>query len=103
VEAFARMRRESRMPVPRRVENAKLKQIACGMAENGKLSAKPALALPDVQAAVAYTANSPDDLPDSMEKLRDNRFKRYSLGTCFARNDSYPSGVYWVVFVTYFN
>jgi uncharacterized protein YkwD len=98
---FNRERRRHKLRPLSARRSEELRGAACEMAGADKPSARAA---PTDQrrrrTVVAYTATSPEQLPEPMEKMaRDGDIRGYSLGACFARSASYPSGTFWVLAV----
>jgi len=95
---FNRARRAAGMkPVARKAD---LREAACHMARQDRVSIA---GIGDLEARnmVAFTTFRPEDLPRSLEKLITETFSSVSIGACFARTPSYPSGTNWVVVVLY--
>jgi hypothetical protein len=47
-----------------------------------------------------YTTAQPETLPAAAAKaIEDRAVRTFSVGTCYARTNSYPNGVYWVTLV----
>ena len=71
---------------------------ACSMAQADKLTTASAL-IPSAGSTVfTYTSQHPETLPAVSGRVIAGRSLRsFSVGTCFARTDNYPTGVYWVV------
>jgi len=86
----------------RRVVDSRLRSMACGMAKADQLDTQQALTLPNVSAAVTFTATEPDHLPSSAVRVRNRpTTTSYAVGACFAASPHYLNGVYWVVMVFY--
>jgi hypothetical protein len=86
----------------REVRDNRLRRLACGMAQAGRLESEPALALPSARSVAAYTSLNPRELPkDARRLLSLPTASQLGVGACFARTPKYPSGVYWVVMVLY--
>jgi uncharacterized protein YkwD len=70
---------------------------ACSMAQAGKLSAS-SLSATQGSTVLTYTSLHPELLPGGTGRVIAGRPQStFSVGTCFARTDNYPAGVYWVV------
>ena len=86
----------------KRLRNDALRSVACDMGKAGELDTRRALSLPNVSAAVTFTASEPDQLPSSAVKIRNQpTTSTYAVGACFAASTNYPTGVYWVVMIFY--
>src|SRR6202046_1393304 len=61
---------------------------ACSMAQGDKLGTSPVL---------AYTGLRPETLPGNASQLFGSHgLRSFSVGACYARSETYPSGAYWV-------
>ncbi len=100
--AFDNLRQKSGARVLERVDDARLRDIACRMAKADKLDTDTPRGFENVQNVVVYTVPEPQRLPSNMQKLASVSASGYSLGACYASSKSQPSNVYWVAFVTYF-
>lgn len=99
-DTFRRARRGLKQRDVRHAADDELRAAACRMADADKpyAGAAPEGEVRRRRAVVAYTATSPEELPEAMEKLAQNGdVRRYSLGACFARSTSYPAGTFWVL------
>jgi hypothetical protein len=71
---------------------------ACSMAQADKLGTSPVHQLAQRYTVLTYTSVHPETLPASAGRvLSSHTLKSFSVGTCYARTDTYPTGVYWVV------
>ncbi len=103
-QAFETMRRKARAPSLTESRSDALRRMACGMADQDRLNAAPALRLLHARNAVVYTSMDPTELPASVQRLRNVQgVDSYGVGACFKRTPQYPSGVYWVVLVLFEN
>jgi hypothetical protein len=100
--AFDNLRQKSGAQVLERVDDRRLREIACKMAKADKLDTETPRGFDNVQNVVVYTITEPQRLPSNMQKLATVKASGYSLGACFAPSRSQPNSVYWVAFVTYF-
>jgi hypothetical protein len=56
----------------------------------------------DDQKIVTYTASRPDGLPPgALRLLREPAIRQFAVGSCYARNAAYPTGMYWVAIFLY--
>lgn len=102
VAAFARARRGFKLRDVAHTSDPVLRSAACDMAQADRPTATsaPPSDEPRKRTVVAYTASLPEELPEAVEKLaRNGDLRSYSLGACFARSASYPSGTFWVLTV----
>lgn len=71
---------------------------ACSMAQADKLGTAPVKRMAERFTVLTYTTLYPDELPDgTAHTIATRTLKTFSIGACFARTDTYPTGVYWVV------
>jgi uncharacterized protein YkwD len=71
---------------------------ACSMAHADKLATSPIHELAQRYTVLTYTSLHPETLPaNAGHVLSSHNLRSFSLGTCYARTDTYPTGVYWVV------
>jgi len=71
---------------------------ACSMAQADKLGTSPIHQLAQRYTVLTYTSLHPETLPASAERtLASRSLHGFSVGTCYARTQTYPTGAYWVV------
>jgi hypothetical protein len=79
-----------------------LRQMACNMALVDALDTDTPRRIEGVRRALAWNATNLEQLPEIAKKLlAQPSSSAYSLEVCFARSESHPGGVYWVVMVIY--
>jgi uncharacterized protein YkwD len=94
--AIARMRREANLPQLQWMDSDAAQTTACSTARADSLKT-PA---PRGAYMLRYTTAQPEDLPSAAAKaIEDRAVHTFSVGTCYARTDTYPNGVYWVTLV----
>ena len=94
--SVARARREANLPQLQWMDSDAAESAACSMARANSLKTA---ALRGAYM-LRYTTTQPEILPDAAVKaITDRAVHAFSVGTCYARTDSYPSGVYWVTLV----
>src|SRR4029077_20972992 len=94
--SIARMRREANLPPLQWMDSDAAQEAACSMARADSLKT-PA---PKGAYILRYTTAQPDALPSAAAKAIENRsIHIFSVGTCYARTNTYPNGVYWVTLV----
>jgi uncharacterized protein YkwD len=72
--------------------------VACTMAQADKLGTPVVRKLSERFTVLTYTSLHPETLPTSAARVIAGRNAHgFSIGACFARTDTYPTGVYWVV------
>jgi uncharacterized protein YkwD len=71
---------------------------ACSMAQADKLGTDQLRALAQRSTVIAYTSLNPQTLPDgAIQALAARNVNSFSIGACYGRSSTYPTGVYWVV------
>ncbi len=71
---------------------------ACSMAKAGKLGTPSIHQLAQHYTVFTYTSLHPETLPATAgHALASHTLQSFSVGTCYARTETYPTGVYWVV------
>jgi uncharacterized protein YkwD len=73
-------------------------EAACSMARADKLGSSPVGKLRERSTVLTYTTLHPETLPaGAAHALGSRTLHSFSIGACFSRSDTYPTGVYWVV------
>jgi len=92
------LRSESKQaPLPRR-DLLIADDAACSMARADKLGTSPVHKLAERFTVLTYTSLHPETLPNgAIHALTSQNLRSYSIGACYARTTTYPTGVYWVV------
>lgn len=94
--AIARMRRDANLPALQWMDSNAAEVAACSMARADSLKT----AAPRGSYILRYTTAQPEALPDAATKaIEDRALHAFSVGTCYARTNSYPNGAYWVTLV----
>jgi uncharacterized protein YkwD len=71
---------------------------ACSMAQADKLGSAPVRKLAGRFTVLTYTSLHPETLPRAANHaLASRNLRSFSVGACYARTATYPTGVYWVV------
>jgi uncharacterized protein YkwD len=93
---IARMRRDASLPPLQWKDSDAAQDAACSMARTDSL--KPAAVRGSF--ILRYTTEQPEMLPaEAARAIEDRTVHTFSVGTCYARTNSYPNGVYWVTLV----
>jgi uncharacterized protein YkwD len=96
--AIAESRRQSNQPALARSDLHSADDAACSMAQADKLGTEPVHELAQHSTVLTYSSLHPGTLPENASPvLASRRLRRFSVGACFARTQTYPTGVYWVV------
>jgi uncharacterized protein YkwD len=71
---------------------------ACSMAHADKLGTAPVHKLAERSTVLTYTSLHPETLPGgTTHAITSPTLHSFSIGTCYSRTGTYPTGVYWVV------
>ena len=71
---------------------------ACSMAHADKLGTSPIHQLAQSYTVLTYTSLHPETLPaGANHAITSPNLRSFSIGACYGRTDTYPTGVYWVV------
>ncbi len=71
---------------------------ACSMAHADKLRTAPVHKLAESSTVLTYTSLHPESLPNgTTHAVLSPTLHTFSIGTCYSRTDTYPTGVYWIV------
>jgi uncharacterized protein YkwD len=73
-------------------------EAACSMARADKLGSSPVGKLRERSTVLTYTTLHPETLPtEAAHALGSHTLHSFSIGACYSRSDTAPTGVYWVV------
>jgi uncharacterized protein YkwD len=96
--ALAESRRQANQPALGRSDLPSADDAACSMAQADKLGTKPVHELAQRYTVLTYTSLHPGTLPEGASPVLASRGLRgFSVGACYARTQTYPTGAYWVV------
>jgi uncharacterized protein YkwD len=96
--ALAESRRQANQPALARSDLTNSDDTACSMAQADKLGTEPVHELAQHYTVFTYTSLYPGTLPENASPVLASRgLRRFSVGACYARTQTYPTGVYWVV------
>jgi len=97
-QAVSQMRHQNRLPdLPRR-DLVVADEAACSMAQADKLGTSPVQKLAERATVLTYTSLHPESLPaESAHAVASRNLHSFSVGACYSRTETYPTGVYWVV------
>jgi uncharacterized protein YkwD len=71
---------------------------ACSMAQADKLGTSPIHQLAQRYTVLTFTSLNPETLPAGANSVvASPKLRSFSVGACYARTKTYPTGVYWVV------
>jgi uncharacterized protein YkwD len=90
-------RQASRPELPRR-DWPGADDAACSMAQADKLGTPSVRKLAESFNVLTYTSLHPEALPGGAAGVVAGRnLRSFSIGACYGRTETYPTGVYWVV------
>jgi uncharacterized protein YkwD len=96
IGAVAHARRQANLPALAVVEEPNLRQATCSMAQRDRLGMQPLREVAQ-RSLISYTNAHPEVLPAHAQRLiTERRIHNVSVAACYARTNTYPSGVYWV-------
>jgi uncharacterized protein YkwD len=96
--AVHRVRRQASQPELQRRDLLTADEAACSMAQADKLGTLPVKKLAERFTVLSYNGLRPETLPNgAAHAIGSRNLHSFSVGTCYGRTDTYPTGVYWVV------
>jgi len=96
--AVNRMRHDSGRPSLPRHDLTNADSVACSMARADKLGTSSVRDLAGRYTVLTYTSLHPEALPiQASRAIRSPNLRSFSVGTCYARTQTYPTGVHWIV------
>ncbi len=94
----AQARRQANQPDLARSDLPSADAVACSMAQADKLGTSAVHQLAQRYTVLTYTSLHPETLPaNANHVLSSHNLRSFSVGTCYARTETYPTGVYWVL------
>jgi uncharacterized protein YkwD len=96
--SVAQMRHQAGQPdLPRR-DLLPADDAACSMAQADKLGTSPVHQLAQRYTVLTFTSLHPEALPlSATHAIASHNLHSFSVGACYGRTDTYPTGVYWLV------
>lgn len=96
--AVAQVRRQSGQPALSRRDLASADAAACSMVQADKLSTSPVHQLAQHYTVLTFTSLHPETLPNGANQaIGQTNLRSFSVGACYGKTETYPTGVYWVV------
>jgi uncharacterized protein YkwD len=97
-QAVSQTRRQNGLPdLPRR-DLLAADAAACSMAQADKLGTSPVQKIAESATVLTYTSLRPETLPaGSAHAIASHSLHSFSVGACYGRTETYPTGVYWIV------
>ena len=81
---------------------AKLDDAVCTLAQERLPSTRLLQTAYDNRRIITYTQSRPEILPQgALRLLRNSELRQFAVGSCYARNAAYPTGMYWVAILLY--
>ncbi|MFZ1917914.1 MAG: CAP domain-containing protein [Terriglobales bacterium] len=79
-----------------------LDEAACSLAKEDRPNARIVAASYTNRKVITYTQSTPDALPPAASDVLENpNLRHFAVGSCYARNAAYPTGIYWVAILLY--
>jgi uncharacterized protein YkwD len=96
--AVTQIRRQAGQPQLHRHDWLGADDDACSMAQADKLVMPSSTQLAESRSLLTYTTLHPDSLPGGADRaVAAGNLRSFSIGACFGRTPTYPTGTYWVV------
>ncbi len=100
--AVDEMRQQAGLPELVQLVPPHLDEAACTLAKEDRPNIRLLATAYDNRKIVTYTGSHPEVLPPgALRILRDPVVRQFAVGTCYARNAAYPTGMYWVAILFY--
>ena len=97
LSAVNRSRNAAHLPALERAADSTMRNAVCTMAREDRLGTHAMHVLAQHYSVVSYSNLHPEILPANAARLAsDRRLSNVAVGVCYARTDTYPTGVYWV-------
>jgi len=96
--AVTELRRRSGLRVLPRHDVPEADEYACSMAHADKLGTAPVQKLARQFTVLTYASLHPETLPNgTSHAITSHSLRSFSVGACYARTETYPTGAYWIV------
>jgi uncharacterized protein YkwD len=96
--AVLQARRQAKQPDLARRDLPTADEAACSMAQADKLGTSAIHQLAQRFTVLTYNSVHPEKLPaNAGGALSSSSLRSFSVGVCYARTETYPTGVYWVL------
>ncbi len=97
-QAVTQTRHQVGQPDLQRHDSLVADEAACSMAQADKLGTSPVNQLAERATVLTYTSLHPETLPTGgVHAIASRTLHTFSVGACYSRTETYPTGVYWVV------
>jgi uncharacterized protein YkwD len=96
------VRQQAGLPELAQLSPPNLDEAACQLAKENRPNAHLLATAYSNRKIIAYTESHPETLPaGALRLLRDPGVRQFAVGSCYARNAAYPTGMYWVAILLY--
>ncbi len=96
------VRQQAGLPELAQLSPPNLDEAACKLAKENRPNAHLLATAYSNRKIIAYTESHPEELPPgALRLLRDSGVRQFAVGSCYARNAAYPTGMYWVAILLY--
>ena len=96
------IRQQADLPELEQLTPPNLDEAACSLARENRPNAHLLSTAYSNRKIIAYTESHPETLPPGALRLvRDPSVRQFAVGSCYARNAAYPTGMYWVAILLY--
>jgi uncharacterized protein YkwD len=100
--AIGEARRGAELPELTPFAPPQLDEAACELAKGDHPNARLVAAAYTNRKVITYTQSRPEILPDAAQRVLENpSLRHFAVGSCYARNAAYPTGIYWVAILLY--
>lgn len=100
--AVQEMRRQAGLPELAQLAPARLDEAACSLARESRPRVHEIAVAYNNQRIITYTQSHPEIIPTEATRLLDDAgVRQFAVGSCYARNAAYPTGMYWVAILLY--
>ncbi len=100
--AVSQVRREAGLAELKQIAPAKLDDAACSLSDESRPNAHLLASSYSRSRIIVYTQTHPEELPQAARRaLVDPNAREFAVGSCYARNSTYPTGTYWVAVLLY--
>jgi len=96
--SVSQLRRRAGQPELPRRDLLNADAAACSMAQADKLATATVRKLAEQATVLTYTSLRPESLPNrTVHAISSRNLHSFSVGACYRRTETYPTGVYWIV------
>jgi uncharacterized protein YkwD len=100
--AVDEIRQQAGLPELAQLSPPNLDEAACSLAKEDVPNARLLATAYKNRRIITYTQSHPEVLPQAaLSMLRDPNVRQFAVGSCYARNAAYPTGIYWIAILLY--